>query len=103
MLAYTFIDSSTQEGLNVFNDILISLPITFIDFKDFVGQSPKNENTRFEIYKDIRRLSPDEKGIVRSVLFKAYSQGGKQGSDYAVYYFKEMINECDLANARIQL
>ena len=87
----------------MFYDILDSLSITFYEFKDYLSQMRKNGKTRFEAYNEIRGLSSDEKGTVRNIIFKAYSQGGKQGTDHAVYYFKEMIDECDLANARIQL
>jgi hypothetical protein len=103
MLAFTFIDTSKQEGLEVLNNTLKSLSITFEDFKNFIDGLPHNENARFAVYNDVRKFSSEDKGIVRSLVFKAYSQGGKQETDYAVFYFKEIIDECDLANARIQI
>lgn len=103
VLASAFIDSSTQEGQNVLYDILDSLSITFYEYKEYFSQLRKNGKTRFEVYNEIRTLSSDEKGTVRNIIFKAYSQGGRLGTDDAVFYFKEMIDECDLANARIQL
>lgn len=103
MLAYTFIDTTTQEGVDKISEMLDSLSITLDDFKAFLSQLPRNENTRFTVYNDIRRFSEEEKGIVRSTIYKAFSEGGKQGTEYALFYFKEMINECDLANARIQI
>ena len=103
MLAFAFIDPSKQEGLEVLHSTLSTLSITFEDFKNFLEGVPNNENTRFTVYNDVRKFSSEDKGIVRSLVFKAYSQGGKQETDYAVFYFKEIIDECDLANARIQI
>ena len=103
MLAFTFIDHSKQEGLDVMNHTLNSLAITFEDFKDFLEGLPHNENARFAVYNDVSKFSVEDKGTVRNLIFKAYSQGGKQGTDYAVFYFKEIIDQCDLANARIQI
>ena len=73
------------------------------DFKDFLEGLPHNENARFAVYNDVSKFSVEDKGTVRNIIFKAYSQGGKQGTDYAVFYFKEIIDQCDLANARIQI
>lgn len=103
MLAFTFIDTSKREGLDVLNDTLNSLTITVDDFMDFLEGLPHGENARFSVYSDVREFSSEDKGVIRSLLSKAYSQGGKQGTDYATFYFKEIIDECDLANARIQL
>ena len=103
MLAFTFIDPSKQEGIDIMNQTLNSLSITFEDFKDFLEGLPQNENARFAVYNDVSKFSTEDKGTVRNLIFKAYSQGGKQGTDYAVFYFKEIIDECDLANARIQI
>lgn len=103
MLAFTFIDPSKQEGLDILNETLNSLAITFDDFKNFLEALPHNENARFDVYNDVSKFSSEDKGVVRSILVKAYSKGGKQGSEYAVFYFKEIIDQCDLANARIQI
>lgn len=103
MLAYSFIDPSNSKGVDTFNEILSSLAISFDEFKGFLLNLPTNENTRFSVYKDISLLSSDDKGTIRSILYNAYSNGGKQGTDYAIFYFKEMITNCDLANAYIHL
>lgn len=102
-LAYIFIDTSTQEGLSLLNDTLSKLSITFEDFKEFLNQIPHNEKTRFSVYEDVRNFSAADKDTVRNLVSKTYLNGGKQGTEYALFYFKEIIDECDLANARIQL
>ena len=97
MLAYAFIDTSTQNGIDTLRDMLKSLLITFDEFKDFIDKLPSNENTRFLLYGDIRKLSSDDKTIACNIIANAYLKGGKAGTDYAVYYFKEIINNCNLA------
>ena len=57
MLAYTFIDTTTQEGVDKISEMLDSLSITLDDFKAFLSQLPRKENTRFTVYNDIRRFS----------------------------------------------
>lgn len=103
MLAYAFIDSSKQECLSIFGEILNSLSITFEQFAGVLKQMTVDENSRYLVYNDIKSLSSEDKGTVRSILFKAYSNGGKEGTEYALYYFKEMIEKCNLANVRLQL
>lgn len=102
-LAYIFIETSTQKGLTLLNDTLSELSIRFDDFKEFLMNLPRNENTRFSVYEDVRKFPSTDKDTVRNLVTKAYLNGGKQGTDYALFYFKEIINECDLANARIQI
>lgn len=103
MLAYIFIDSSKQEGLDIFKETLNSLEITFEDFKDFLKTISHCENARFVVYNDISNVSEEDKGVVRNIIGKAYSKGGKQGTDYALFYFKEIITQCDLVNACIDI
>lgn len=103
MLAFTFIDPSKQEGIDIMNQTLNSLSITFDDFKEFLEGLPHNENARFAVYNDVRKFSTEDKGVVRNLICNAYSQGGKHGTDYTLFYFKEIIDECDLANAYIQI
>lgn len=102
-LAYVFLDTSSQEGLTMLNDMLNDLVLSFSDFKEFLMQLPNNEKTRFSVYEDVRKFSKTDKDKVRNLVTNAYLKGGKQGTDYALFYFKEIINECDLANARIQI
>ena len=103
-LAFTFI-SLTQDGADTFRDILNTLNISYEEFNNYVKQLPRNENTRYAIYNQIRKLSPTDKGTIRSILYDAYANGGKSKIDasYTAFYFREMIDKCDIANTHINL
>lgn len=103
MLVGAFVDASSQAAVNIYNDTLRELSLDFNDFKDFMKQLPQNQDARFIAYDIIRNLSPDDKNIVRRLIVDAYSKGGKQGTQYALYYFKEIIENCNLANAIINI
>lgn len=101
VLTTAFIDASTEKGVAVINDTLDSLLITSVELKEFVHQFTSNGGTRFQLYNDIRKLSSKDKELVRGVVYHAYSEGGRQGTNHAVFYFKEIIIECGLANVVI--
>lgn len=101
MLASAFIDFSTQQGLEVLNDTLNTLLITFDELKKYINSFPNKGDARYIAYGEIRKLSSDDKVTVRNIICNAYFKGGKQGTEHAAFYFKEIVEECDLANVRI--
>lgn len=103
MLVGAFVDASTQGAINIYNDSLRELSLNFNDYQEFMNQLPRSQEARFIVYDIIRNLSPEDKNIVRRLVFDAYSKGGKQGTQYALYYLKEIVEKCKLANATINI
>lgn len=102
-MAYALIDPSTEEGRTTFMLTLEYLLISYEDFVGFLKGMPRNEEARLALYRDIRRISPVDKETVRYIIVNALENGGKSKDEDAIYYFKEMINECDLASGHISL
>ena len=102
-IVYALIDTNKQEGLDILNDTLDVLGITFQDFMEYIEQIPKTESSRFAVYSEIKKLSSQDKGLVRKLMVDAYMNGGKKGDASAAYYFKEIIENCGLATATINI
>ena len=100
-LAYALVDHSSSKGDDYLKYILNYFSLTAEGFLGYIENLPKGESGRFKVYDEVRCFSASDKGLVRSVIFNAYQEGGNSGNDVTKYYFKEIIEKCDLINVRI--